>query len=374
MKNQMYFEQERLFGVFWVKIKNTFDRDGSLRSPPLKTMKKRKSIHFDMLRTTISIIVILFLCLGIKQINCYAETTEDLNFKITNLRGEEMEVTCLNSEKRFYEALNPSISPIWTIDGFMPDGFTSVKVKMAIDTHNTSETYPDLYYSYGELDGKSTFHIDQVSGMFSDEFCKDTHGVFEIIFNNGDGNNISYYIILDGNPHNYTVGTSYQGGEKLIDYFSDSIDLVDPDNNSVFYNVFDKETDSEIYPQRKLYQNVTFTKCIKKTYKTISIPATVKYKGYTFKVTAIAKNACKNNKKATTIVIGKNVQTIGASAFEGDIKLQKITVKSSAIKKVGAKALKKTPKLKTIKVPKKKVKKYTKLFKGKGQKKSVKVK
>ena len=119
---------------------------------------------------------------------------------------------------------------------------------------------------------------------------------------------------------------------------------------------------------------VTFTKPVKKTNKAISIPATVKYKGYTFKVTAIAKNACKNNKKLTAVTVGKNVTSIGAYAFAGDAKLKKIAVKSAVLKKVGAKALKGIHKKAVIKVPKKQLKKYAKLFKGKGQKKTVKVK
>ena len=66
--------------------------------------------------------------------------------------------------------------------------------------------------------------------------------------------------------------------------------------------------------------------------------------------------------------------TIGAFAFAGDAKLKKIAVKSAVLKKVGAKALKGINKKAVIKVPKKQLKKYTKLFKGKGQKKTVKVK
>ena len=118
---------------------------------------------------------------------------------------------------------------------------------------------------------------------------------------------------------------------------------------------------------------VTVTGYKNKKLKKISVPATVKYKKVTFKVTAIGKGAFKNQKKAKSIVIGKNVKNIGASAFEGNAKLMKITVKSSVLTKVGTKALKKTPKLKSIKVPKKKLKKYKKLFKGKGQKKTVKI-
>ena len=118
----------------------------------------------------------------------------------------------------------------------------------------------------------------------------------------------------------------------------------------------------------------TFTKASSKKLTAVSIPAIVKYKGYTFKVTVIQKNALKGYKKLKTVTVGKNVTSIGASAFAGDAKLKKITVKSAVLKKVGAKALKGIHKKAVIKVPKKQLKKYTKLFKGKGQKKTVKVK
>ena len=228
---------------------------------PLKNTRKiRTKVFFGIAKVAFCIVMISLLCFGIRRINCFAEITEDLQFRITTLNGEEMEVTCINFEKKFYEALNPGYSPIWTIDGFMPAGYNSVRIKTAIDTHNTSETYPDLYYSYGESEGKATFHINQVSGMFTDEFCKTTNGVFELTFYDEQENSKSYFIILDGNPCNYAVAASYQGGEKLIDYFSDSIDLVDPDTKTVLYNIYDKSIDSEIYPQRKLYQKIDFTK------------------------------------------------------------------------------------------------------------------
>lgn len=72
----------------------------------------------------------------------------------------------------------------------------------------------------------------------------------------------------------------------------------------------------------------------------ITIPATVKSGNQVYKVTAIADNAFKNNKKIKTVVVGKNVRTIGKKAFYGCKNLKKITVQSSIIKKVGAKAFK----------------------------------
>ena len=106
----------------------------------------------------------------------------------------------------------------------------------------------------------------------------------------------------------------------------------------------------------------------------ITIPATVKSGTQVYKVTTIADNAFKNNKKIKTVVVGKNVRTIGKKAFYGCKNLKKITVQSSIIKKVGAKAFKGINKKAVIKVPSKKYKAYKKVFKGKGQAKTVTIK
>ena len=106
----------------------------------------------------------------------------------------------------------------------------------------------------------------------------------------------------------------------------------------------------------------------------ITIPATVKSGKQVYKVTTIADNAFKNNKKIKTVVVGKNVRTIGKKAFYGCKNLKKITVQSSIIKKVVSKAFKGINKKAVIKVPSKKYKAYKKVFKGKGQAKTVTIK
>lgn len=115
---------------------------------------------------------------------------------------------------------------------------------------------------------------------------------------------------------------------------------------------------------------------LKKTMKTVSVPSTVKINGYTFKVTSIGKNAFKSNKKLTKATIGANVAKIGANAFSGCKKLKTITVKTKKLKakSVGKNAFKNIHKKAVIKVPKAKKKAYMKVFKGKGQKKTVKIK
>lgn len=93
------------------------------------------------------------------------------------------------------------------------------------------------------------------------------------------------------------------------------------------------------------------------------------------KVTEIGSYAFKNCKKLSSVTIGKNVKKIGKEAFRGCSKLKKITIKSSKLKSVGKNAIKGIDKKATIKVPKKKLSKYKKLFKSKtGYKKTMKIK
>ncbi len=108
--------------------------------------------------------------------------------------------------------------------------------------------------------------------------------------------------------------------------------------------------------------------------KNVSVPKTVKIQGKTYKVTAISANAFKDNKKLVGVTVGSNVTTIGSKAFYGCKNLKKITVKSVKLKSVGKNALKGVHKKAVIKVPKSKLAKYKKLFKCRGQKKTVKIK
>lgn len=121
-------------------------------------------------------------------------------------------------------------------------------------------------------------------------------------------------------------------------------------------------------------KTATFIGAKNKKVKKITVPASVTYKKQIFEVTAIGPKACKGYKKLATFTVGKNVTTIGAQAFANTPKLKKIKVQSMVLKKVGAKACKGMHKKGVIKVPKKMLKKYKKLFKGKGQKKTVKIK
>lgn len=123
----------------------------------------------------------------------------------------------------------------------------------------------------------------------------------------------------------------------------------------------------------KKYNQVSFYKA-KKNIKTISIPNIIKINGKEFKVSIIEKNAFLNQKKLIKVSIGTNIKEIKEKGFYGCKKLKKIYVKSTKITKVGKNAFKGIHKKATIKVPKKKYKKYKKIFAKRGQSSFSKIK
>ena len=108
----------------------------------------------------------------------------------------------------------------------------------------------------------------------------------------------------------------------------------------------------------------------------ITVPATIKYKGKKISVTAIDSLAFKGYKNLKSVTIGKNVKKIGAKAFYGCKKLKKITIKSTKLTKktVGSKAFTGIYKKAVVKCPKAKKAAYKKILLKKGMKKTVKFK
>ena len=86
-------------------------------------------------------------------------------------------------------------------------------------------------------------------------------------------------------------------------------------------------------------KEVEYKEPANKKAKTVSIPATVKINGVTYKVTKIADNAFKNNKTVTKVTVGSNIKTIGKNAFSGATKLKNVSVGKN-VTEVGANAFK----------------------------------
>lgn len=181
--------------------------------------------------------------------------------------------------------------------------------------------------------------------------------------------------------------------------------------------------DKKSYAKYKVTGKDTITFCGVEGKETkVKIPDKVLINGKTYKVTAVAKEAFKNNKKIVDVSVGKYVKSIGTSAFSGCTKLKTVSVggsvtaigdqafyKCSSLKKltipkkvtkigkkafygckrlktvtikttklksakVGAKAFTGTPKNMTVKVPKTKLSAYKKLLPQKGVSKKAKIK
>lgn len=131
----------------------------------------------------------------------------------------------------------------------------------------------------------------------------------------------------------------------------------------------------EVTSDSKKTPTVAYTAAPKKAKKTITIPKTVTVDGTKYKVTSIEENAFAENKKVKQIVVSQNITTIGANAFADCPKLKVITIHSTKLtgKNVADDAFAGIADGTVIRVPKKMLDRYRKLFAKKGLSKKVKV-
>ncbi len=96
---------------------------------------------------------------------------------------------------------------------------------------------------------------------------------------------------------------------------------------------------------------------------TVTVPDTVTVGGVTYKVTAVAAKAFKNNKAITKVTISANITKIGAQAFAGCKKLKTVTIGKN-ITEIGTKAFANCTALTTITLPANVTKIGTQTFTG----------
>lgn len=131
----------------------------------------------------------------------------------------------------------------------------------------------------------------------------------------------------------------------------------------------------EVTSDSKKTPTVAYTAPPKKAKKTVTIPKTVTVDGTKYKVTSIEENAFAENKNVKQIVVSQNITTIGANAFADCPKLKVITIHSTKLtgKNVADDAFAGIADGTVIRVPKKMLARYQKLFAKKGLSKKVKV-
>ncbi len=117
---------------------------------------------------------------------------------------------------------------------------------------------------------------------------------------------------------------------------------------------------------------VALYRTAKKNMKTASIPATIKIKNITCKVTRIEPYAFRGQKKLQKVTLGTNIKRIRSKAFYGAAKLKMLEIKSKALYQADKNAFKGMASKVTVKAPKGFQKKYQKLLNKKGAKITVK--
>ncbi|MDO5703347.1 MAG: leucine-rich repeat protein, partial [Lachnospiraceae bacterium] len=133
------------------------------------------------------------------------------------------------------------------------------------------------------------------------------------------------------------------------------------------------ESKAARYVVQKDLKTVHYKAPLSKAVKNVSIPATIKLAGKTYKITGISAKAFYGCADLAQLAVGKNVKRIGASACSGCGSLKKIVIKSEALSSVGANALSGIAANAVLEVPSAKVAEYKKLFAGKGQAAGVKI-
>ena len=127
-------------------------------------------------------------------------------------------------------------------------------------------------------------------------------------------------------------------------------DASDVGENAQYY---DKKTGITIAITGNDKKNATLISVDKKNAKgSFTIPNTIKVDGVAYNITAIAKNAFKNNKKITKVTIGSNMKTIGANAFYGCKNLKTVKLGKN-VTTIGDKAFYNCGKITSITIPSK---------------------
>jgi len=130
-------------------------------------------------------------------------------------------------------------------------------------------------------------------------------------------------------------------------------------------SIFVKKNISYAIPKGTEQSKTVYVDKVSSKKSSVTIPATVKNGGVKYKVIGINKAAFSNLKKLKKVTIGANVSEIKDGAFVKCPKLKSIIIKSKKLKKASNKAFIGINKKCTIKVPKGKTAKYKKMFPGK---------
>ena len=149
------------------------------------------------------------------------------------------------------------------------------------------------------------------------------------------------YTFLNGSPNATIICNKNSAAYKYAKEYKIPVRSIrKPAKKGTTFTVSSKKIKVKVTSSAMLNPTVTVTKITDKKAAKLSIPATVKVGGVTYKVTAIADKAFKGNKKLTIVTIGRNVKKIGKEAFAGCQNLKKISVTAGRLTGIGKNAFK----------------------------------
>ena len=138
-------------------------------------------------------------------------------------------------------------------------------------------------------------------------------------------------------------------------------------------NTLIKDSKTEAIYKILSKSKVAYFKPSNKQSKIVTVYSTISYGGVEYKVTEIAANAFKNDKKLEKITIGKNIEKINKNAFYGCTKLKQVIFKTTRIKYIAKTAFRKCSNIRRVSLLKKnyKQKKILPAIKKKKKKKHI---
>lgn len=171
-----------------------------------------------------------------------------------------------------------------------------------------------------------------------------------------------FYIFFENNKKKGTASVFIVGIGDYCGEIEKTFKIVDPDGK----DASDRYTKSgliyEVRKQKGKQDTLTVAGASKKSLTSVTIPDMVTVEGTAYKVTAIADKAFKNMTKLKSVTVGANITQIGAEAFSGAKKLNKIIIQGKALKKIGKNAFKGIAKNAEIRMDSSKVSAYKKLL------------
>ena len=255
--------------------------------------------------------------------------------------GDEIkEITATDSgDKTFYAKWMPNTYHISYVtnageikSGKVESYMYNTEVTLPTDVKKSGSVFVG-WYDNAEMSGTAVVKIS------ASDFGNKT---FYAKWKNTSKNNNNYRNDGDGDADNNGEDNNNNGGndasakEDNATAASGQSITVKKSNCSYIYGFYNKKK-----------KTVALKKVTNNKIATANIPATIRYKGMSLKVTAIKNNVFRNFKKLKKVTFGKNIKSIGNSAFAGCSRLSSVKY-DNALQTVHKAAFKNCKSLKNV--------------------------